>query len=221
MKAIIQKPKPLYEQVYEMIRESILNGDTLLEERINEVHIADQLNVSRGPVRESIRMLEQEGLLVRGERNQLFVYKPTVSDLIDIYECREMLESLAARLAAELMTEKEKEAFSEVVERMKQLITSDEVNLEAIIKANSDFHDFIVEKSRNLRLKAQLRQLRSLTHFYRSYNVVRGERLSQMLEDHLGIYEAILAGESKKASALMSEHIQCDLAHLKTVFGEE
>ncbi|MCM3568483.1 GntR family transcriptional regulator [Neobacillus mesonae] len=220
MSLSIEKPKPLYDQVYETIRANILSGKFPYDERINEIHLSQELNISRGPIRESIRRLEQEGLLVRDEKNQIYPYRSSVEDLVHIYQCRTVLEGLAAELAAKNGTDEEKEELKKIIRGTKELIGNDEAK-DHLVQLNGRFHDQIIMMSRNPRLEQQTHQLRSLTFIYRVQNVKGLERQKQIYKEHLLIFEAIHSGKSDLARKSMSSHIEHDAEHLITIFKEE
>jgi DNA-binding GntR family transcriptional regulator len=216
----LQKPRPLYEQVYERIRKAIFTGEINYGERINEVQIAQNLNVSRGPVRESIRGLEQEGLLVRDSRNQLYIYRPNLEDLKYIYQCRKVLESLAAELAASRISNAEKKLLKHNVERTRaalELEATSDSDPYVLVNENSQFHEIIVKASGNPRLEQQLKQLKSLTYFYRQH-VQSDSRKQISLGEHYKIYEAIVNGKIEVAKREMEKHIENDLEHLTAIF---
>ncbi|OIJ08709.1 hypothetical protein BKP35_17525 [Anaerobacillus arseniciselenatis] len=218
----LQRPKPLYKQVYEKLKSIILAGELPFGERINEVHIAKKLNVSRGPVREAMQKLEQEGLLVRQKRNQLYIFTPTKKDLLEIYQCRKALESLATQIAAENITENEKLQFKEIIKRSKATINQVNQQSDAeFIFNNEQFHDFILAISKNQRLQTQLTQLRLLTNFYRQFSAREKGRKKEVFEDHYEIYEAIISQKSKEASKLMALHIERDLQYINSIIEGE
>ena len=218
----LQRPKPLYRQVYEKLKSLILAGDLPFGERMNEVHLAKKLNVSRGPLRESMQKLEQEGLLVRGTRNQLFVFKPTQKDMIEIYQCRKALESLAAQLAAENITEEEKVRFKEIIEKSQPSINQEDLQGDSpFIFSNKEFHHFILTICRNQRLQTQLTHLQLLTNFYRQFSARGKERKKRIYEDHFNIYQAIISHKSNEASELMQLHIERDLQYLNSIIEGE
>jgi DNA-binding GntR family transcriptional regulator len=220
MDLFIEKSKPLYDQVYETIRANILSGKFPYEERINEIHLSQELNISRGPIRESIRRLEQEGLLVRNGKNQVYPYRPSVEDLVYIYQCRTVLEGLAAELAAKNATDEERESLKIIISGTKELADQSSEN-DQLVKLNSAFHDQIIAMSRNPRLEQQTTQLRSLTYLYRALNTEGPIRRKQIYEEHNAIYEAIYTGQPDLARKCMGTHIEHDATHLSTIFKEE
>ena len=219
----VVKPRPLYEQVYEAIKQDILNGEFKYEERINEVQISQALNVSRGPVRESVSKLEQEGLLERDSRNYLRVYKPDLQDLTEIYQCRRVLESLAAELAANHITNHELIVLDQLMEKSNKLISIDDTDKKMTIQfldLNSEFHQIISSASKNIRLINQIGQLKSLTRLYRKFNIHNQERREVAHNQHYGIYTALKQRDSLLVSKRMSEHIKYDMESLIAIFPE-
>ena len=220
----IVKSEPLYNQVYEVIRQDILSGKIGYGERINEVKISQDLSVSRGPVREAVSRLEQEGLLERDETNYLHVYKPNVQDLADIYQCRMILESFAAKLAAKNMMEKDLKLLRKLLEKSSELInietTNDSITAQ-FLDINSEFHHIIVHASMNRRLIGQIDQLRSLIRLYRKFNIHNQERREIAHNQHLEIYSALKERNALLVCELMKKHIIYDMESLKRMFLKE
>ena len=117
----LQNYQPLRDVVFEHLRNSILNGELKPLERLMEVQLAEQLGVSRTPVREAIRKLELEGLVIMVARKGAYVADVSVKDILDVLEVRCVLEGLAASLAAERMTEEELEKLELISYNFKQI----------------------------------------------------------------------------------------------------
>nr|WP_276561467.1 GntR family transcriptional regulator [Bacillus sonorensis] len=219
----IQRPVSYHDQVHRYLKDMIIKGRYQPGERIYESKIAKELQVSRSPVREAIRTLEQEGLLLIDEKSKITVYEPTLKDLEDIYQCRQALESLAVSLA----TQSAKKETLELIERtLREANREFEQNscqsAQALLHLNTRFHDLIIEASQNRRLQKQLHDLRSLTFFYRSKNIEKRERCFEIISQHQGIYRSMQQRDEAKAAELMRRHIEADLCYLKTVlFGEK
>ncbi|MGG1658490.1 GntR family transcriptional regulator [Brevibacillus sp. NRS-1366] len=217
-KFALAKSMPFYDQVYNSIKQMIHQGVFQPGDRIYEAKIARDFNLSRSPVREAVRALEKEGLLIIDDKSRMTVYKPTMKDVEEIYQCRMVLESLAAKLATKLATSRElKEIETILVQTKKYLEGKDEPDKEAIIRLNSRFHDLILQFSKNNRLQKQLSELRSLTHYYMLMNL-KGERRKWIIfDEHQEIFNCIKRGDDEKAGQLMSNHISNDLHHLKGI----
>ena len=146
----IRNYKPLGEVVFEYLRNAILAGELKPGERLMEVTIADQLGVSRTPVREAIRKLEKESFVIMIPRKGAYVADLTKKDILEVLEIRKELEGFAAYLSAERMTLSEKERLGQVVESFNEsLINMDKKNM---IESDNQFHSLIFEGTKNQRL---------------------------------------------------------------------
>ncbi len=212
----LEKSLPYYDQIYHSIREMIFNGILKPGERIFEAKIARDFNISRSPVREAVKILEKEGLLVIDEKSRITVFQPTAREFKEIYECRIMLEALAAQLTARLASRKELEELGEVLAKTRMyLAEKDEQNRDAVIALNARFHDLITQFSQNRRLQQQLHDLRSLCHYYRVINFNGENRDWTIYKEHEEIYQHLVNRDEKNASLAMSKHISNDLRHFK------
>lgn len=116
----IQKTEPLHSQVYAILKTMIMERDFAPGERLVETKVAVQLGVSRGTVREAFQMSLKDGLLTRNN-NVISVYNPTVQDIVDVYECRKSLESLAVKLATSHITDDQLKRLGIVLKESKKL----------------------------------------------------------------------------------------------------
>lgn len=216
----IEKPVRYYDQVYNTLREMIVQGDLKPGDSIFEARIARDLNISRSPVREAVRALEKEGLLAIDEKSRITVYKPTLKDIVDIYECRMVLESLAARLTTRLATAQELQNIEKTVIDSKQYLdTEGERNRQALIAENGRFHELIIKYSQNRRLKKQLRDLHSLSHYFRTLNFQGENREWIVYNEHQDILAQMKRRDEDKAAFMMNKHLETDLEHLKEIFS--
>lgn len=212
----VEKAVPYYDQIYNSMKSMIIQGVFQPGDRIYEAQIARKFNVSRSPVREAVRALEKEGLLLIDEKSRITVYKPNMKDVEEIYQCRMALESLAAKLTAKSASKEEvKEIEKVIIETEKQMKRKDEASKEAMIALNSQFHDLILRFSNNKRLQKQLSGLRSLTYYYMSINIHGDNRKLLVFQDHKEIFNHIKKGDDVKAGLTMEQHIGKDLEHLK------
>ncbi|WP_042354107.1 GntR family transcriptional regulator [Bacillus rubiinfantis] len=216
----IEKPVRYYDQVYHSIRKRIVDGELQPGDSLYEARIARELNISRSPVREAIRALEKEGLLEIDEKSRITVYKPTLKDIEDIYECRMALESLGAKLTARFATSKEIEELETTLLKSKEFLEVDtDPNKVALIEENSRFHDLIIEFSQNNRLKKILTDLHSLIIFYRTLNFHDENREWVVYYEHQAIFDQIKRKDEEKAAFLMKKHLETDLQHLRKIFS--
>ena len=208
----LEKALPFYLQIQQEIKARIWHGEYKPGDRLFEAQLAKQFSISRSPVREAIRTLINEGLLIMDEKSQITVYKPTLKDVRDIYGCRIALESAAVALAAERATEAQ-------IEELKRILAGTEAAIEKndkeeIVKWNTQFHLKIILISDNERLKKLVDELHSLIYYYRLLNIEGDERGPIILKGHLEIFKAISERSPEKAAQCLKEHTQEDLKHL-------
>ncbi len=192
------RSRPAARQSYEIIRDRILNGELSAGTKIVEEKIAAELGVSRTPVRESIRKLEYEGLIVNKK-----VVKPTEKDLRNMFQVRILLEGYSAQCAASYLNENELNSLYECVEMGR---TGD---IEEIMIANERFHEIIVNASNNPVMIDIIDRMQSTIYLFRK-TVVFYQR-PHLIDEHEQIYQAIKARDGQKAESLMKNHLAADL----------
>jgi len=192
------RSRPAFHQSYEIIRDKILNGELPGGTKIVEEKVAAELGVSRTPIRESIRKLEQEGLIVNKR-----VVKPTEKDLRNMFQVRILLEGFSAKCAASYLKEDELESLYNCVEIGRK------GTVEEIMRANERFHEIIVNASNNPVMIDIIDRMQSTIYLFRK-TVVFYNR-PHLIDEHEEIYEAIKARDGEKAERLMKGHLQADL----------
>ncbi len=198
--------KPLREMVFESLREAIIQGLLRPGERLMELQLADDLGVSRTPVREAIRKLELEGFVVMVPRRGAYVAGITDKDITDVFEVRAALESLAAGLAAERITEEEMERLERSVVQISEIAQSADLN--ALVQEDAEFHEIIYRASRNKRLTQILTNLQEQIQRFRLTTLSRPGRTREALEEHRQLVEAISERNAELAQRLAWEHIE-------------
>lgn len=201
----IQSHRPLREIVYEELRSLILTGKIKPGTRMMEIELAEDMGVSRTPIREAIRKLEKEGLVVIEPRKGAYASEVSVKDMEDILEVRANLEGLAAYLAAERMTDSEKKALEEIKQRFKQAVA--EGNMSDMISYDTKFHHMIVESSRNNHLIHMVEQLQELVLRFRYIYYKDFKRAEDMIPEHKRIFEEIANGNGANARFEAFNHI--------------
>jgi len=198
--------KPLREIVFEALREAIIQGRLKPGERLMEIQLAEDMGVSRTPVREAIRKLELEGFVVMIPRKGAYVAGISLHDITDVFEVRAALESLAAGLAAERISEEELEELERSHAQIAEV--SDGSKLDTVVERDIKFHDTIYKASRNkvliqiiLRLQDQLRRFRSTT-------LAQPGRTRVAVKEHRQIVDAISSRDVELAQVLAREHIE-------------
>lgn len=198
--------KPLREVVSETMREAIVNGTLKPGERLMEIQLAEELGVSRTPVREAIRKLELEGFVVMIPRRGTYVAGLSIKDINEVFEIRTALDVLAAGLAAERITEEELEQMERLMVEIGEHI--DKGDMDAIITLDSEFHDILYKASRNDRLVGIINNLREQFTRFRSISIAYPGRLKNTLEEHRQLVEAIAQRNSDTAQQLAREHME-------------
>ncbi|MBZ4688227.1 MAG: hypothetical protein PWQ96_872 [Clostridia bacterium] len=198
--------KPLREIVFETLRTAIIDGTLQPGERLMEVQLAEDLGVSRTPVREAIRKLELEGFVVMVPRKGAYVSSLSLKDITDVFEIRASLEALAAGLAAERISPEELEKLERLL--VQEAESSNNDDLDAIIKFDTEIHEVIYTASRNHKLVNIINNLREQIQRYRSTSLTYPGRMKIALDEHKKIVEAISARDVNNARKLAQKHIE-------------
>ena len=196
---------PLRDVVFNTLRQAIITGEFAPGERLMEIALANRLGVSRTPVREAIRKLELEGLVVMIPRKGAEVAKITEKDLRDVLEVRSSLEELAAELAAERMNDEVKEKLEKALKEFEEAIESGDNA--AIADSDVDFHDVIFEATGNARLIQIINNLREQMYRYRLEYVKDTEYHTVLLNEHRELAKAMVEGRKEDARKIMKRHI--------------
>lgn len=180
---------PLRDVVFNTLRNAILTGELSPGERLMEIKLADKLGVSRTPIREAIRKLELEGLVVNTPRKGAEVANISPEDLRDVLEVRRSLEVLAITLACEKMTEETLSLLHENIEEFKCSINTEAAS--DIASIDVSFHDIIYKATGNNRLIQILNNISEQMYRYRFEYIKNKAAWNRLVEEHINIYEAI------------------------------
>lgn len=196
---------PLREVVYKTLRRAILKGEFKPGERLMEITLANRLGVSRTPVREAVRQLESEGLVVIVPRKGAQVAEITHQDLKDVLEVRKSLEILAVVKACRNMTKEDLATVIRKEELFKDMLEDHDVT--ALAEADEAFHGAIYEAAGNKRLLQILSNLREQMYRFRVEYLKKKESWEQVLEEHRSIVQALEARDEKTVVKLTGQHI--------------
>lgn len=197
---------PLRDVVFNTLRQAILKGELKPGERLMEIQLAQRLGVSRTPVREAIRKLELEGLVLMIPRKGAEVAEITVKDLEDVLEVRTALEELAVKDACENITEEQLEKLEQANEAFRKALEGDD--LIACGKADMEFHEIIYDATNNRRLIQILNNLREQMYRYRMEYLKDRDMYPVLLEEHKAIRKALDCHDREKAGAAIRVHIE-------------
>jgi DNA-binding GntR family transcriptional regulator len=207
--------RPLRVIVYEELKMRILKGEIAPGQRLMEVETSEELGVSRTPVREAIKKLEKEGLVVVEPRRGTYAAQISDNDLIEILEVRESLEALAAQYAAKRMKATQKEKLKNIAEKYNKAVKDGKLTM--MIKYDTEFHRILAEGSNNKTLINLIDQLRELLLRFRYLYYDNTARAEKNPAEHQRIIDAIMDGDEKAAHDATLAHI----GSLKEIVLEE
>ncbi|MCD8149318.1 MAG: GntR family transcriptional regulator [Clostridiales bacterium] len=210
---------PLRDVVFQTLRAAILKGDLKPGERLMELQLASRLGVSRTPIREAIRMLEQEGLAITIPRKGAEVAKMTEKDMEDVLQIRCALEELAVRLSCQNITEAEVQELRVAMNRFREKV--DTGDIAQIAEADVNFHDVLYMASDNPKLLGMLNNLREQMYRYRVEYLKDFTVYPQLIEEHRQLYEAVKAGDAQKASSMTRRHLENQTEGVKRIIREQ
>ena len=182
----------------------ILAGDLAAGAQLREAEVASMLGVSRGPVREAFRALEESGL-VRLEKNRgVFVRQIGVDEADQIFELRAVLDEFAGRRAAQNQTPADVRVLRSLVQRMEEAVAGGDVD--GYLEANVAFHDLIVQLAGNPKLTLLYRRLVNELRLHRRTSLARAGRLAVSIREHRAIVAAIASGKAAEAGRALYAH---------------
>lgn len=192
--------------VYDRLKDAIITGTLRPLERISENKVAADFGLSRTPVRQALQRLEAEGLIQVVPKRGSFVSRPTVEDILEIYQIRTPLEAACARVAAERIEESQLALLDRLV-RVEQARGPGRA-ADRSLRAAAQFHAVIYGCSRNQRMATLLVDLQNQVHRVRVLWPSTVARLGDTWSEHAAIVEALRARDGAAAERLMTEHLE-------------
>lgn len=210
---------PLRDVVFHTLREAILKGELKPGERLMELQLAAKLGVSRTPIREAIRMLEQEGLAVTIPRKGAEVAKMTEKDMEDVLQIRDALDELAASIACEQITAAELEDLQRTMHEFEKYTKTGDVKRTA--EADVRFHDIIYKATRNPKLENMLNNLREQMYRYRVEYLKDEKNYPVLIREHKEILEGLAVKDKERVTAAMHLHVENQVNAVKEIIREQ
>ena len=206
----INRSKSLYEQVYHALRSAILTGALSPGDRLVETQLAEWLQVSRTPLREALRQLQQDGLVTADISGGLRVTTITAADAEELYDCRLALEALAVAGACTYATLEQLEAIAGCVAKAEGATANSHGSLspENLLDVDYQFHHLIAESSGNRRLVTLLDSLFDAMALLRIQTLQQNPSVLDIRLEHRQIYEAILTRNPDVAVTAITEHLR-------------
>lgn len=199
------KTTSLADQVFEKLENDIILGVYPRGEILTELKLVENLGVSRTPIREALRKLEQERLIQDTGKGSL-VLGITEDDLVDIMNIRENIEGLASYYAAVNMTQEGRQELQNIMDL--QEFYYSKMDTEHLRQMDDRFHDAICHLSKRTVLCDTLMPLHRKTQRYRKASMADAARTALMVKEHRAIFDAVIAGDGELASRLTAEHIR-------------
>jgi DNA-binding GntR family transcriptional regulator len=210
---------PNSEVVYRRLKEQIISGDLAPGSRLIELTIAADFGVSRTPVREALKRLAAENLVLADPARGIIVHAPDASEIEDVFIVREALDGLAARLAAHRITPSELARLELIVATMQQGVEGD--RREQIVVANQRFHDVIYAAAGNPMLARVASDLRDFVRRFSTLPFASPDRVEHVLAEHKKILAALKDHDPDAAEAASNAHLEAARAYLVRLDLEE
>lgn len=186
------------------IERLILDGELVSGAKLTEAGLVERLGVSRGPIREAFRMLEQAGL-VRTEKNRgVFVREVPIQEVLEIFEVRALMDQHVGRKLAQTLTTAQARELRKLVDSMDAAAKAGDTN--AFHLFNLQFHDRLLELAGNAKLTATYRKLTNELSLYRRQNLST-ESMAVYAREHRQIVKAIASGDAEAAGLAMFQHV--------------
>lgn len=198
--------RTLWQKVHEHLRDEIVSGRLTPGTELQEVALASELGVSRGPVREALGRLAAEGLVTIRPRRGAVVRALSSDEFIEAYQVREALETMAVRLAVSKLTAEDIAAMESLIDEMEARGGAGDV--QGFFEANTAFHQVFFEVAGNRMLSELYRQLRGQIDRHRLRSLELRGNLQRSIAEHRAIMRAASTGDVERAVHLVSEHIR-------------
>lgn len=211
--------KPIREIVYEGLRKTIISGVIPVGERIVEKEYAQKLNISRTPVREALRKLEEEELVESVHRIGVVVKRISKEDVIEVYKIRHSLEVLATITAMEHITKKEMEELEALLDLTEQ--KNREGDVKEVIRLFGEFNSLIYKASRMKRLASMITKLNDYIGKFRDISITDDERRKKALVEHREILKAISQKNAKDIDRIIEKHLNISLDIVYSTMKDE
>jgi len=201
----------LSQKVYRILKVRIIKEEFKQGEKLLEKNIAEQLGVSRTPVREALRELAAEGFVEITPNQGIIINNVSFGEIWDILQIRGVLEGLAAKIAAKKLSTDKINKFNKIIDQMKYCVSNNSNSKEDILKfsrLDSEFHDLILSICRNRWLTQILHNLKSRIEKFRIRSFSVPGTFSKSLKEHCKMLDALKKGDSKLAEKLSKIHME-------------
>ena len=188
------------------IERLVLSGDLPPGAKLTEAALSERLGVSRGPIREAFRRLEEAGLVQQEKNRGVFVRDIALDEAAEIFDLRAVMDELAGRRLSQSITAEQSRALRAIVERMEQVARADDADAYHLL--NLEFHDRVVEFAGNRKMASMYRKLVKELALARRRNLGEEQPLPQSAAEHRHILKAIASGDPEAAGRALFEHAE-------------
>jgi len=206
----------LTDSIANVMRERILKGEYKIGEKIKETHVADELRVSRTPIRKAFKQLEEEGLVEYVPNRGCFAKGFTRRDIEDIYAIRKALEELTAEWAASRITESDIAQMKEKCDEMQAYV--DKGDSAHVLSVNKEFHEIIYGATGSRFMSQVLRSYKEYIEQTTRPIFYEPKFLQQIVDEHRAIVEGFEQHDQEKAVAAMSTHMTNSMGRAEYVY---
>ena len=207
MSAVTLTPRALYEEVAELLRQRIFNRELEPGSWIDELRIAEELGISRTPLREALKVLAAEGLVTMKVRRGAYVTEVSEKDLIDVYHLLSLLEADAVAVVAQSGSDAaltELQALHDELEGATQ-------DRDRFFEINERFHLRLLELADNRWRQQMVSDLRKVMKLNRHHSLFKAGRIEESLAEHRAVMQAIRARQPQQAAQRMRDHFASGL----------
>ncbi|MDI3512735.1 GntR family transcriptional regulator [Hydrogenophaga bisanensis] len=202
MSSVSLAPRALYEEVAELLRQRIFRRELEPGSWIDELKIAEELGISRTPLREALKVLAAEGLVTMKVRRGAYVTEVSDKDLADVYHLLSLLESDAAGVVAERATAIQLEELKALHDDLETAVN----DRDRFFAINEQFHMRLLEMADNRWRQQMVADLRKVMKLNRHNSLLKTGRIDESLKEHRAIMAALLAHQRDQATRRMQEH---------------
>ena len=214
-----QPVQTIRSQIYQILRNALWRGEFTPGQRLQEVDLANQLHVSRSPVREALRQLAADGLVIEIPNKGVYVKTFTAKDIDEIFDVRLMLESYAIRRSPQNMTDGQRAHLMEILQVLEQ--THESWDLDRYVVADDDLHKQIIQLGGNSLVDDLYYRVRSMNQQFRIRSLSSHNRFQDSVAEHQDLITALVTGEVERAIEVNSRHLALACSCIKEQLAQE
>lgn len=216
---IIQRNKSMREKVYEVLKEMIIEGKIAQGERIIETEYSNKFQISRTPIREALRMLELEGLVISNTTGGVLVKKFTKEEIIEVYKIRIALEGIILEEVIQKASKNDIKVIENILEKTNLELAND--NLEKVFELFSNFNSILYDIAKVPRVTSMINNINLYLKRFRKLSIDNKTRKKEAFNDHLQIFQCIKNKDLKKALEINKDHLEKSMTFMIPKFETE